>query len=133
MLTVVLDWKRGVVNTTVLLGGATDVPSVRLSVAVDGGTPSAPQVVPVVNGAAQVNVTVPQPTPWSPATPNLHTIAVSLVGGSAATVIDQEVVRVGLRTVGVHNSRLTINGDAIKLHGCTCVSLCCLRLWLSGL
>jgi len=62
---------------------------------------------------------VPKPTPWSPATPVLHTITVSLLNGT--TVQDVIVERFGLRSVTSctqgGKTVLCINGVPTKLNG----------------
>ena len=54
------------------------------------------------------NVQVPNAKLWSPSSPHLHTLTASYAGG---VVIE----RFGLRTFGVDNGRVTINGQVIKL------------------
>ena len=55
---------------------------------------------------------VPNASPWSPASPHLHTLTVSVYGGTVTE-------RFGLRRFGVDpaTSRLTINGKITKLVG----------------
>ena len=55
---------------------------------------------------------MPHAAPWSPASPHLHTVAVT-VGG--ATVAE----RFGLRVFGADaaTGRFTLNGDTVKLVG----------------
>ncbi|MBN2448870.1 MAG: beta-galactosidase [Lentisphaeria bacterium] len=65
---------------------------------------------PDKEGHVDCTATVPDPTPWSPARPVLHTCSVRC--GT-----DRVTERFGLRTVGVRDGLVTINGTAVKLLG----------------
>ncbi|CAJ1343191.1 unnamed protein product [Effrenium voratum] len=53
---------------------------------------------------------VPFARPWSLQTPHLHTLTVRTFGASVTE-------RFGLRTWGVKDGRVTLNGEVVKLHG----------------
>jgi beta-glucuronidase len=52
---------------------------------------------------------------WSPADPQLHSLAVELFRGRAA--VDRYELSVGLRTFGVDGDRLLLNGEPVELRG----------------
>lgn len=64
----------------------------------------------VTDGQADFEFTVPGPAPWSPANPALHTCGLA-VGDDAVTE------RFGLRTVGILDGAVAINGEPLKLLG----------------
>lgn len=107
----------GIINVNVVLGGQAYPDSINISLAFDSDDSGAYFVAPVVNGTASLtNVAVPNPTVWSMASPNLHTLTVTLSNGG---VLDAITVRFGIRTIGVDQatSRFTMNGEIVKLHG----------------
>ena len=53
---------------------------------------------------------VPNPTLWSPESPNLHTVTVSTPNSSVSS-------RFGIRQVGTANRRITLNGKPVYLKG----------------
>lgn len=77
--------------------------------AVDGGVFS-PLDLAVKDGLARFELTVPDATTWSPASPALHTLELR-VGKDAI------VERFGLRTVGIVDGAVAINGKPVKLLG----------------
>ena len=58
---------------------------------------------------------VPQPQPWTPETPALYTLETSLVRGEK--VLDQRVLRVGLRTVAFTGEGFLLNGQRRSFRG----------------
>jgi beta-glucuronidase len=99
--------------TLQLSSGISDGQSVDFTMAFDDGAAMSSKGISMDGGKVQVKgVKVPNPTLWSPATPNLHTVTVTFNGGSVTE-------RFGLRTFGVDKdtARLTINGDVVKLVG----------------
>jgi len=119
--TFTVDWKTGVMNARIVFGG-NDISSALLSLAWDNGTPTKPMTVPVSKQISFLeNLKVPNPTPWSLDTPNLHTLQVNLVD-SSNKILDSILVRFGLRSISFTKTtgvlpRLTINGNNVKLHG----------------
>ena len=89
-----------------------DGSSIDFTMAFDGATPTAAKGT--VEGGKLVlkDVPVPNPTLWSPESPHLHTLTVTLRGGSVTE-------RFGLRAFGVdkESARITINGKVTKLVG----------------
>jgi len=100
------DWAAGRINIRVEFHG-TPVP---LTYSIDGA--AAQPVVLNRNGdhTAEFTVSVPNPTPWSVATPNLHLLTVDS-GGDSLTV------RFGLRQVKAEHGKILLNGAPIKLLG----------------
>eukprot|EP00051_Salpingoeca_urceolata_P003028 m.54651 g.54651 ORF g.54651 m.54651 type:complete len:630 (-) comp12473_c0_seq1:165-2054(-) len=116
--TIVTDYK-GKINVDVVLGGDTSLSSVNLRYAFDGGE-AATKAVDVADGVAHLgSLVVPNAKPWTMATPNLHTLAVSISSSNENDAADTVVVRFGLRVLGVDKAtaRLTINDEIVKLHG----------------
>jgi beta-glucuronidase len=70
---------------------------------------------------ASVTLSVASPKPWTPDTPNLHTLKIALMksSSSGAGIQDSVESRFGLRIVGVSKSgrAITINGVDTKLKG----------------
>lgn len=69
-----------------------------------------PVKLTVRKGQADFEFTVPEPAPWSPASPALHTCELG-VGDDAVAE------RFGLRTVGIADGVVAINGEPVKLLG----------------
>lgn len=82
---------------------ACDAAAAPLTYSIDGGA-STPAAGPVFTA------NVPNPTPWSVATPNLHLLTVAS-GDDAITV------RFGLRQVKADGDRVLLNGQPVKLLG----------------
>ncbi len=57
--------------------------------------------------------TVREPALWSPAAPNLYTLALAVPGESSYSA------RVGLRQINWHGQELLLNGQRLHLHGAT--------------
>jgi beta-glucuronidase len=104
----VRDLAAGRIRVRVTLGGAA-VSAVKLTAAIDG-TIVQDATVSVTDGAFTLDLTVPDPHPWSPADPHLHTLRL-------ATADDDLIVRFGLRTLQVDGARLLLNGAPLKLKG----------------
>jgi len=100
------------VDITLALADKTYNGPISYTLAFDGGAPSAAASGTAANGELKVlGVKVPSPTLWAPGSPNLHTVEVTVNGGSV-------VERFGLRAFGTDkNARLTINGKVTKLVG----------------
>jgi beta-glucuronidase len=102
------------VDITLYLTGASDAgTTVSFTLTFDGGDATTHQGVVSKDGQVYIaNVAVPNPTLWSPASPNLHTVAVGFRSGEV-------IERFGLRSFGVDKatSRMTINGKITKLVG----------------
>ncbi len=81
----------------------------ELGVAFDGRAPRV-RKVRVKDGRASLKAKLPNPTPWSPASPALHTLTVS-------TSADSITERFGLRTVEARKGRILVNGEPVKLIG----------------
>ena len=98
------DWETGLVELEAIFAGG-GASNFTAAVSFDGGAASA---VAFVNRRA--TLTVPNPLPWSPESPNMHTVAVA-AGSSRATA------RFGLRQVGTADGRITLNGKRVYLKG----------------
>lgn len=66
---------------------------------------------------SELQLVIERPALWSPQTPLLHEVRVSL-RSAAGELLDQRVVRFGIRTIGFSRSRgFTINGQRLRLRG----------------
>jgi beta-glucuronidase len=83
--------------------------TVKARVAIDGGV-FATVDLQVADGTTFLDLQVPNPTPWTPASPALHTLDLR-VGKDAI------VERFGLRVVGIQDGKITLNGEPVKLLG----------------
>lgn len=85
------------------------------------GKPVVVPVNPVSNNevTAEISVSVPNAKLWSPDTPELYTVKVSLsaMEGKKDSVIDASVVTTGIRTVTKDKNVLLFNGAPITLRG----------------
>lgn len=67
---------------------------------------------------ASTAITVPKPSAWSPDSPVLYTLEVSLRLKGEESSIDRVTQRVGLRTVEINATRgLVLNGQSVKMFG----------------
>jgi len=73
-------------------------------------------VLPDASGVAVARFDFESIRTWWPEDPYLHELVVSLLDG-AGNVIDQHSERVGVRTVRIENSQLTVNGRPVEIRG----------------
>ncbi|MBR4616254.1 MAG: hypothetical protein IKO55_11665 [Kiritimatiellae bacterium] len=98
------DYAAGLVELEALY--ATDGPEdFSAAVSFDGGADSQ-----VEFRGRKATLNVPNPTLWSPESPNLHTVTVSTPNSRASS-------RFGIRQVGTANKRITLNGKPVYLKG----------------
>jgi beta-glucuronidase len=106
-----LDPVSGRVRVRVRLAGLSNTATIpEVEVRVDGGDVKTLRDVPCENGSFSFEGSIKNPQPWSPETPELHTIAVSYNG-------DTIVERFGLRTVEVKGRDILLNGKPVRLLG----------------
>jgi beta-glucuronidase len=106
------------VNMTVQLTNMSFTGDLPVTIVFDGSNDSTisasiTKTGKAVNGLLQLGIVeVPNPRVWSMTDPQLHTVTVTLNGASVTE-------RFGLRQFGVDKatSRLTVNGEIVKLHG----------------
>lgn len=70
---------------------------------------------PLIDGRAELTLTVPDPRLWSPADPHLYELSIELV--AAGVVVDEVGQQLGLREVRVEGARLLLNGTPVTLTG----------------
>ncbi len=106
----------------------------RLAIALPGGTAGCTVEARIMNAAArqefraggacrpaaagaelELNIPMPGALPWSPETPNLYRVAVSLT--FAGAVADTASLRFGLRALAVRGRQILLNGAPIFLRG----------------
>ena len=100
------------IDLTLVLTDASHSGHIAFSLAWDDGAPTQMKGVTKAGELTLSKLAVPSPKLWSPTEPNLHTVTVTLNGGSVTE-------RFGLRSFGTdkQTSRLTINGEVTKLVG----------------
>lgn len=106
------DWRAGGLNLHIAWSREADAPTeVEVVVLVDGEiVVKEPLACPEVAGSLEIPAIVPDPKPWSPAEPNLHTVQVRL--GE-----DDLIERIGLRDVRVEGTQILLNDEPIYLAG----------------
>ncbi len=83
----------------------------------DGAPPGEPVAVEVPEEGIELDLTVPDPRPWSADAPNLHSFQVLLWAGGGPLPVDDMIIRFGLRTVEVEGSSIRLNGSPVRLFG----------------
>jgi beta-glucuronidase len=105
----VLDLATGRIEVEALLGGAIGE-RVDVFAAIDDGAEEAICDRVLEEGRLRFELTVPDPSPWTPAAPNLHLLRLRLGGD----VIEE---RFGLRTVDVADGCIRSNCERVKRLG----------------
>lgn len=118
---VTLDIATGRVRLDLRLNGPDQSYPVRIRYAFDEGESQDAEIV-MTPGQRTVSVEthVPNHRVWSPESPNLHTLTLSIVGDAgdgAPVAIDTIVERFGLRTITTRGRELLLNGSPIRLFG----------------
>jgi beta-galactosidase len=67
-------------------------------------------------GTARVNLTLPDITPWTPETPVLYKVIITLLAADGSP-IDHESCRVGFKRVEIENGILLLNGRRLLVRG----------------
>ncbi|AHF91981.1 beta-galactosidase [Opitutaceae bacterium TAV5] len=99
-----------------LAGGKTG--SVALVTQIDGEPANTHKAVPVKDAVATLDLVVKAPRVWSPESPQLHTVRVTLVNDNAGSAsCDTTEIRFGLRHIEARAGKLWLNGQPIKLRG----------------
>ncbi|CAK0812961.1 unnamed protein product [Prorocentrum cordatum] len=81
-----------------------------------GGAVDGPERAVGGDGLEEVwSARVPDPRPWSPGSPALHTLTVSL--RRQFVELDRVTVRFGLRTIEAREGRVWLNGEVVELRG----------------
>ncbi len=101
-----LDPFAGRVRLDIELGTQEDTDR-TLKIAFDRGVP-AEMLCSFINGICTMECTVPDPSAWTPDTPNLHTVTISFADGS-----DKLAERFGLRTLTTESGRIILNGKPV--------------------
>ncbi len=97
--------------TGVLRIGVSAPDGVEVSLQVEGVTDSAS----IVDGQAELCVTIPDVVPWAPGSPHLYEAIISVTSDGAT--IDEYRQRVGMRSIAVEGDRLMLNGEPVTLLG----------------
>jgi beta-glucuronidase len=97
------DLATGKITVAVTLSGSVS----EVTTSIDGGAAASH---PVSESKFILELTVPNPVPWSPDSPHLHTLAI-------ATDEDDLIVRFGLRTIRTEGREILLNDRPIKLLG----------------
>lgn len=102
------DLETGRVRMRILTKGLSDGPY-HFTIGFDKGAADTAEL-PVENNCAEIELPVPDFKIWSPDSPALHTVAVTLNG-------DTIVERFGIRTIEAHDQKIFLNGREIYLDG----------------
>lgn len=102
-------FREGRFTLKVLLGGAPD--RIDLTTQIDDEPPRRHAAVEVRDGAAVLELAADNPRIWSPDTPRLHALRVTLPNGDALAV------RFGLRHVEARDGAVWLNGEKLLLRG----------------
>jgi beta-galactosidase/beta-glucuronidase len=105
----------GSVTVAVELAGEGSGGHVRLDFHTPQGEPViyAERDIPAGENTARFAFSIPQPALWSPESPALYTLIVTLQQGRST--VDRQAVRFGLRTIEVRDGRLWLNGRLLYL------------------
>jgi len=107
-------YRDGEVEVRVKVGGI--VPEVlHFALQFDGGEVQTHEVR-MVNGEATCSASVPEPRTWSPDSPSLHQVRVTLRDANGNDVDDMEI-RFGLRRIEARDGALWLNGEKLQLRG----------------
>ncbi len=104
------DLAQGIVQAEIAVAGLPEGATPRISVSIDGKRPEMEDAV--LN--TKFTLKVPDPKRWSPESPNLHTVSVSVCCGDSSDTI---VERFGLRTIEAKDGKILLNGKAVYLAG----------------
>lgn len=104
----VLDWCTGDIEVALDLGGGA-VESLALKASIDS-TSIFDNQVSITDQKAVIRLQTPDPQPWSPEHPNLHTLHLH-------TADDDMEIRFGLRSVRTHGHEILLNDVPVKLKG----------------
>jgi Beta-galactosidase/beta-glucuronidase len=102
-------YSEGRFRAKVWLRGAGE--RVTLRTRVDGEAERVHADVPVKNGVAELDLVAADKRPWSPESPVLHTLSVTLGNGDARTV------RFGLRHIEARKGAIWLNGEKLVIKG----------------
>jgi len=103
-----LDPQAGRVRVRLALAGVADG-EISVALAFDQAAAETRRL-PVTRNSAELVLTVPHAQPWTPATPHLHTVSVTL-GADGVTE------RFGLRTLQAAGRQILLNGQPLRLLG----------------
>lgn len=115
-ITPTAGYRTGHVVLAVDLAGK--VPArITLGVSFDGGPVQRHHDVLVTERSATLALTVPNPRVWSPDSPALHHVTVSLFPGDDVVGCDALSARFGLRRIEAKGGALWLNGEKLQLRG----------------
>jgi len=106
-----LDVKSGLVRLDIEAPCASDGEFLAMTVQFDDG-PAVTRNMTAENGVCSGEFTLPDPAPWTPENPALHTVRLIL-----PDCADELVERFGLRTIEAKNAKLYLNGEEVMLRG----------------
>ncbi|HVK38899.1 MAG TPA: glycoside hydrolase family 2 TIM barrel-domain containing protein [Candidatus Kapabacteria bacterium] len=111
--TLTIDGDRGDFETTVILRSPSGVDTIPASDVGRGATPFTLES----KRTANMSVTVPVSSPrlWAPGSPTLYTATVQVRYQGA--LVDEQVLRVGFRSLGVQGPNVLLNGQPIPIKG----------------
>ena len=107
------EFRDGGVEIAVKLGGVIE-PNLTLATQFDDGTEL---LHAITADHVTLALKVPAPRIWSPATPQLHRLRVTLRDLDSKQEYDDFNVRFGLRRIEAHDGALWLNGEKLRLRG----------------
>lgn len=111
--TLTIDGDRGDFELSVIMRSPTGIDTIPAS---DVGRGSAPFSIESKRTAnLSVSVPVSNPQLWAPGSPTLYSATVQVRYQGA--LVDEQVLRVGFRSLGVRGSDVTLNGQPIAIKG----------------
>jgi beta-galactosidase len=111
--TVTVEGDRADLEMSVILRSPSGVDTIPASDVGRGVTPFAIESKRTAN--LTVNVPVSNPQLWAPGSPTLYTATVQVRYQGA--LVDEQVLRVGFRSLGVRGAAVTLNGQPIQVKG----------------
>jgi beta-glucuronidase len=109
-------FRQGLVQVIVSLGGKLPM-AASFSIQFDAGETQRCTAVAVSEGRATLSLYVPNPTIWSPLTPELHVVRVVLCNPAGTLEFDDLTARFGLRRIEARAGKLWLNDERLQLRG----------------
>jgi beta-glucuronidase len=115
ILTTGFQGSTGTLALNVLAGGDASAGRVELVREWPGESPLS-QDLSFTGGAARAILEVPEVRPWSPKSPALYSLEITLT--RSGQPVDRYRLEIGFRTVEVRGTQILLNGEPVLLKGC---------------
>ncbi|HVU32223.1 MAG TPA: glycoside hydrolase family 2 TIM barrel-domain containing protein [Opitutaceae bacterium] len=110
------DYRSGRIGVRVELGAAAGR-TMLLSSRIDDGPVTRHECRVSATGETTLALTVPSPRVWSPESPHLHVLRVTIDDPGLGAPLDDTEVRFGLRRIEARDGGLWLNGEPLRLRG----------------